>query len=461
MLAPPRPSSPHGEPSLALPRSFWKDFTQRYWDREPALFRGLFSAHFPTPEEIFAALLDGSQRMLRGEIPPMRMMRLYLEHEDGPNGLPYSSIIFPLHKQHLPMPEDGSIQGYVERLTQVVGGKRFGLVLNRTQCHHWGHWLQMQSFLSGFYEALGVPLGSADSALFLGNYRYTPFGIHKDDLHVFYFVIDGKKTMSLWPFDSLSQREEVPKDPDFIHRPGSITLRDKAEERELLAKARFLEGRPGDLLYWPASYWHRAEPSEGLAIAASLGVSFRSPFFVEMAQPGPWPHRLRHTALPHARQWQVPAEVRTAIQQRSQRKSLLAQESERTTEWVRFLTNAAMEGAAPEATEAPLTPQDWVRASPKRPIVSVPLPEEKLLVSANGHSTPLAARAGVRRRIEQLLATLNGGKPQQVEALEAAFFSRLPARAFTRRAFRALLDDLVRWHAVQRCEPPTARARRR
>jgi hypothetical protein len=461
MLAPSRLPSPQGEPSLALPRSFWKDFTKRHWDREPARFQGLFPAHFPTTGEIYEALLDANMRLSRGEAFLLRTIRLYLEHEEGPNGMPFSSMIFPLHKYHLPVPEDGSLQGYVERITHQMGGKRFGLVLNRTQCHHWGHWQQMQSFLSGLYESVGVPLGGGDSALFVGNYRYTPFGLHKDHLHVFYFVIEGKKTISLWPFDALSQRDEVPKFPNFINESGGITIRDKAEEQELLAKARFLEGRPGDLLYWPASHWHRAEPSEGLAIAASLGVSFRPPMFTEMGTPGPWPHRLRLTDMPRARHWQVPVELRTAIQQRAQRKSLITQQSHHTTEWVRLLSASALGGSAPLATEAPLTPQDWIRASPKRPIVSVLLPEKKLLVSANGHSTALPASPTVRRRVEKLLATLNEGKPQQVEALEAGFFSRLPARAFTRRAFRALLDDLVRWHGVHRCEPSSARARAR
>lgn len=450
----PSPSA-HGEPSLTLPRSFWKDFSRKYWDREPTLLRRPFAAHFPTTGEIFEALVEIGERIRRGDFA--QPLRFYIEHENGPGGMPYYSTLFNL-SQHLPRREDGNMEGFVARVDAMLGGKRFGIVLNRSQCFQWNHWLQMKSFLSGFHETLGVPLGGSDSCVFVGNYLYTPFGVHKDDLHIFYFVIEGQKTMSLWPFDTLEERPEVPKDdPNLIHKPGLIYLRDKEDERQVLSQALTLKGSAGDVMYWPASYWHRAEPSKGFVVSASLGVSFRSPQFASMAPAHTWPERLRHTELPGARGWQVPAPVRNSVRQRSQRKNQLAAERESTSEWVRFLTAGTLEGAPPEAKQEPLTAQEWIRAPSERPIVGVPLPGRQVLVSANGRSSTLPASPAVRRRVEQLLTALNSGKPQQVEALEEAFFSRLTARSVTRRAFRSLLDDLVRWRALQRCEPPKAR----
>jgi hypothetical protein len=470
MLAPLSPplSPNREEPSLALPRSFWKSFVQQHWDQKPGAFRGLFQpAHFPSTADIFSALVEASARLLRGELPPGRVIRFFVEHEDSPDGMPYYSAPFLVTRHHLPQAEDKDAETYVERVTRTLGGKRFGLVLNRAQCFDWNHWQQLQTFLTGFHQAVGVPLGGSDTSVFFGNYLYTPFGIHKDDLHIFYFVIEGKKALSLWPFDKLSHRPELPQRPDLIHRDAGIVLRDKADERQLLSQATLLEGRAGDLLYWPASYWHRAEPSQGLAISSSLGVCFRPPEFAGMPQmgppgipnqPGPWPGRLRHTELPDGRKWQVPAAVRKSIQRQSRRESLLAAEREQTAEWTRFLTSGALAGSAPEATgQPPLTAQDWIRTSPARPLVSVPLSGGEVMVSANGHSASFSATPAVRRRLEKLVASLNGGKPQHVEALEDAFFSRLTSRTFTRRMFRSLLDDLVRWHAVRRCEPSAAR----
>ena len=458
--APLSPPAPQGEPSLALPRSFWKDFIKQHWDREPHLFRGLFQSHFPTTQEIYEAFVEAGERWFRGEYPPNRILRFFIEHLDGPDGIPYYTMIYPTRK-HLPLREDGTMHGYLERVDKWLGGKRFGLTLNRCHAHHWGHWQQMTSFLSGFYEALGVPLFGNDSTIFLGNYRYTPFGIHKDDLHIFNFIIEGKKTMSLWPFEQLAQREEVPKgDPDLIHKPAAVILRDQADEEKLLSQATLLHGEPGDMLYWPASYWHRAEPSPSpFALTASLGVNFRPPEALGMRMPPLWPGRVKNNELPGGRRWQVPASVRNVIKQQSQRKVVLAAERDLTAEWTRYLTGAALDGAPPEAKEAPLTPQEWIRTHPNRPLVSVPLSEGHLLVSGVGRSTTLKPSPAVRRRIDRLVESLNSGKPQQVEALEQAFFSKLTARAFTRSAFRALLDDLVRWHAVRRCEAPAARRR--
>jgi hypothetical protein len=462
-------ASTREEPSLALPRSFWKNFARQHWDRQPTVFRGLFQpAHFPSTEDIFSAFVEASARFLRGEFPPGRVIRFFVEHEDSPDGRPYYSAPFSITRQHLPLAEDKNAETYLERVTRTLGGKRFGLVLNRGQAFDWNHWQQLQTFLTGFHEALGVPLGGSDTSVFFGNYQYTPFGIHKDDLHIFYFVIQGKKTLSLWPFDKLSHREELPKRPDLIHRDAGIILRDKADEEQLLAQATFLEGQAGDLMYWPASYWHRAEPSKELAISSSLGVCFRPPEFAGMPPMGPppvpgqpgqqWPERLRHTELPDGRDWRVPASVRKSIQRQSRRENLLAMEREQTAEWARFLSSGALAGAAPEATgQAPLSPQDWIRTSPSRPVVSVPLPGGQVLVAANGHATTLSPTPAVRRRLERLVSALNSGKPQHVEALEDAFFSRLMTRSFSRRAFRALLDDLVRWRAVRRCEPSAAR----
>ncbi|QRK08656.1 hypothetical protein JQX13_00220 [Archangium violaceum] len=463
MLVPAPASAPRdaarGEPSLALPRSFWKDFSQNHWERGPVLLRGLFPAHFPTTEEIFDAFVWTSERWFRGEFPPNRVLRFFIEHLDGPEGIPYYSMMFPTRNQ-LPVREDGDMEGYLARVDKWLGGKRFGLTLNRCHTQHWGHWQQITSFLSGLYEVLGVPLFGSDSAIFLGNYRYTPFGIHKDDLHVFSFVIEGKKTLSFWPFDSLAQREEVPRDPQLIDKPGCVIVRDQADEEKLLSQATLLHGEPGDLMYWPASYWHRAEPSTSpLTITASLGVSYHSPELLGTLPPPQWPGRLRANEMPVnvKRGWQVPASVRSVIKAQSRRDAVRAAERERTAEWVRHLTGAAMDGAPPEATEPPLSPQEWIRTHPKRPLVGVPLPGGHLLISGMGRSTTLEPSPAVRRRIERLLETLNTGKPQQVEALEEAFFSRMPARSFKRDAFRALLDDLVRWRAVWRCAQSRAK----
>jgi hypothetical protein len=440
------------EPSLALPRSFWKTFVKEYWNRQPTVFRGLFPAHFPTPQDAFEAVLACGERYRKGDFK--QQIRIYIEHEPEPGQVPDYSSIFSLSR-YLPVPEDRTLDGYTARMTHQLKGRRFGVLLNNLQTYHWNHWLQVKSFLGGFYQAFGVPLSGVDSTLFMGNYLYTPFGVHKDDLHIFNFVIQGQKVMSLWPFEKLAHREELPKDgPNLIDHNALIHLRDKADEEQLLSQAKFLEASPGDVLFWPASYWHRAEPGKGMCVSASVGFNFRPPEFVEMAPEHEWPDRLRHTEMPGAPKWKMPNALKSSIGKRGKRENVMAADRESTAAWVRFLTNGAMEGVPPEDPSAkPVTGQDWVRAHPSRPIVTTPLPGGQVLVAANGRSSMLAANAAVSRRMEKLVATLNAGTPVRVKELEEAFFTKLEGRTFKRGALQGLLNDLVRWRAVQHCQP--------
>lgn len=176
-------------------------------------------------------------------------------------------------------------------------------------------------------------------------------------------------------------------------------------------------------------------------------------------EPGEWPARVRPNELSGLRGGRMPAALRAALQRQSRRANALALERERTTEWAQFLSAASLEGSAPKLQAAPLVSQEWIRANPRCPLLAFKLPGGALLVSAHGHAQALAPSSTAHRRVEQLLETLNSGKPQQVEALEQAFFHRMTGRTFSRKAFRLLLDTFVSWRGVERCEPPSARRR--
>ncbi|WP_338870673.1 hypothetical protein [Myxococcus stipitatus] len=135
------------------------------------MFKGLLPAHFPTAQEVFEALLVCGERYRAGDFK--QFIRIYVEHEYEPGQVPEYSALYSLSR-YLPYAEDNTLEGYEARVTRLLKGRRFGVVLNNLQTYHWHHWLQMKTFLSGFYEAMGVPLSGADSTLFLGNYRSTP-----------------------------------------------------------------------------------------------------------------------------------------------------------------------------------------------------------------------------------------------------------------------------------------------
>ena len=437
-------------PDLSLPAGFWKQFMRHHWDRSPVRFERPFSANFPTRDEIYAALLEAGRQLRRGDFAPLRF---FIEHESGGGRPLYSAVVFPY--ELVPTPSDGGLDAYLDRLQAALGGRRFGIVMDRCQTYDWRHWSQMKSFLAGFHQAAGVPLGASDSAVFIGNYRYTPFGIHKDDLQIFYFVVDGRKTMSFWPLETFADREEMPPGPDLAGRNATVVLRSAEEEREALALAHPLEAGPGDLLYWPASYWHRAEPSSGVSISVSLGVKFAPPLFGGGPPgPGDGPHRLRSGEMPTPGLWTLPEAVRASLAKREARAEVASARRAAVEEWVRFLTGGALEGAPPEVSGAPLQSRDLIYAPQGRRVVWVRQPGGHLIVSANARSEVLSASPGALRQVEWLLKALNGGGEHRVRELEQAFYARPSAHAFKPKALRALLNALLRWRAVERRPEP-------
>lgn len=103
----------------------------------------------------------------------------------------------------------------------------------------------MRHFLAGLYARVGVPAHRAEVDLFAGSYARTRRGIHLDSAAVFCFVIEGRKRIRLWPGSTF---------PDDVGYWYGLK-----GERKQRSKSMCLDGEPGDILYWPASYWHVGE----------------------------------------------------------------------------------------------------------------------------------------------------------------------------------------------------------
>jgi hypothetical protein len=101
--------------------------------------------------------------------------------------------------------------------------------------------------------------------LFLGDYETTPFRVHKDRANIFSFVLQGRKRMRVWPFEVFEQLG--------LPAGGANPVVDLADYSAFLDRSEVIEGGPGDILYWPASHWHIAESTGGLAASISLGFA--------------------------------------------------------------------------------------------------------------------------------------------------------------------------------------------
>lgn len=446
------PVAPPSAPNLALPAGFWRSFKKDHWNKKPAVFKNLLPGRFPTTAEVFDALVECSDRMRGSE---RVHIKLFLESAlPGKPGLTYASELLNPH-HHLPMQSDRDLETYSDRIAQTFGGARYGIMMNQTQSSSWVHWQQMRTFIDGFERQLGVPLAGIDSGLFVGNYTRTPFGVHKDFLHVFYFVVKGRKRMALWPLERFRNYPGVPKVKNLEDRNWDLSLLPPEEAEAALADAEFLDGDAGDILYWPSSMWHRAEPGgDPLNVSISLGLSYTGPIFLPMPRRHTAPSRMEHKQLPSgAKRWSLPADISRSVNEWKKPARLASELKAEKDGWIRYITNGGFENPPPLARGLTATPDDTVKRVENTLLVAL-REKNELVVSGNGQLTRIPGSAAKLRKLEKVVATLNAGKDVKVKALFAR--KRLsPVRGKAKSAapdadVTALLNELLGWRVIEK-----------
>ncbi len=156
----------------------------------------------------------------------------------------------------VPLAKDGDLQSYIQRLLKQLGGRTFFLNFSNIQTAMPDTFRKLNRSLKHLFSEVGIPTGvrSVELELFLGNYSKTPGGIHQDSASVFCFPFLGKKAMRVWP-------DQAFRSPDALARGSN-------------KKSTLICGDPGDLIFWPHSYWHVAESNGGMNGAINLAVFY-------------------------------------------------------------------------------------------------------------------------------------------------------------------------------------------
>ncbi|MEV0381666.1 cupin-like domain-containing protein [Nonomuraea sp. NPDC050643] len=170
------------------------------------------------------------------------------------------------HDAHLPDAAEHDFPAYAARVSRELG-KDWSFVVNSAQATSPELYRHARELFVGLRETgAGLPAGISDCFIVAGSYSTGPTQVHKDTAEVFLYVVEGVKTMLLWPYEALS--EWAPPDPDPLRNHVAL----KIDPRDVDVAPLRLVGRPGEVLYWPASYWHCAEsdgrPSLSLHLAA-------------------------------------------------------------------------------------------------------------------------------------------------------------------------------------------------
>jgi 50S ribosomal protein L16 3-hydroxylase len=233
---------------FSLDKLFWRTFTSVYWNRKPVVLRAPFPKPIVSAAEVFRAAVAAARR-LREPTDDVALIagkhRVVLRRE---------------LRRWLPRSRDASLHGYLDRLRAAGAGREVAFFVSDFQVElGWTVFGRLREFLADLYRFVGVPAVRAELDLFFGNYRRTRTGVHRDSADVFCIVVQGRKRIRAWParaLDSGSPNTGPASYADFL--PHSVVL----------------EGGPGDILYWPSSYWHIAESDGRAGSSLSLGLYY-------------------------------------------------------------------------------------------------------------------------------------------------------------------------------------------
>ncbi len=114
----------------------------------------------------------------------------------------------------------------------------------------------VQRFLEGLTARIGAGSQRTRVLACLGNFLELPYGLHPSGAHNFLVVGDGRATVRVWARGAFRGARAR-----WLHRTDYASMLDGSV---------LLDGRAGDILYWPAGSWH---VNEGTTRRPSFGVN--------------------------------------------------------------------------------------------------------------------------------------------------------------------------------------------
>jgi hypothetical protein len=436
--------------------AFLRAFDAHYLRKIPFVFPKATIGDYPSWRDVYRVLVAVSERM---RTTPKGPVSLFVEQAGaGPGGsrganLLHTAVLTP--HNYLPRPEDGSLHPYLARLRRQIHGRRFGMQILTFETD----WTMYQCFspiADQLHEVMGMPAGGMDLVGFLGDYRRSPFGIHKDSQDVITFVVKGRKRMLVWPLEAFSDRPEVKQvGSTLAGRGASIVLRDQADYSSAVRMATVLDGQPGDVMYWPASAWHIADVGRrdsGLSMTITLGVypAFRSPLGQGLYK-FEIPERIECPALKSGPR-HLPRVIARTLDRIGDPGVRESRRQTATMKWLAHASGSAFR-SPPEPSAAPkLNGREILQQSGPRPIMMASLNDHEVAIAANGHSVRLALGPAMRRRLFNTIRMLNTRAMFPVHVILDCLD---PSKdQHQQRKGGQLIELLVSWRALQIVEGP-------
>lgn len=431
------------EPVFGLSSEFWAHFVENYWCRRPCVFKGVLAAPPITPEDAFRGMVAAGEQYRADE---GYRSRFYVEHalQQADTG------------KHLPEAGDGSIEGYAERINRKLGGRSFGLVVNGFLMYDAALYARLREFLRGLYEFVEVPANSVEVALFLGNYRCTPFGVHTDTRgsNNFTFVLAGRKRLLAWPREFFADHRKISSSIDYDEYREAATV---------------LEGGPGDLLSWPSDYWHVAESCDGFSLSLGVGheVEPQNASFDPFRGVGDllderlrassgarhYSYKFRDRRRNAEKLPRIVADTARVLSGLSRDKRLGQM---LRVAWLNRITGFGFNTVPPPLPHEALADDVVVSGDPHHPVMWLRDDDDEIVCSANGHAFSVAAHP----RVLKMLERLNTGEACRVGDLLSEYKGAARVRGVefeaTAGEIRTILEKLYSLRGISPAPPSNA-----
>jgi 50S ribosomal protein L16 3-hydroxylase len=373
--------------------AFWDDFVENYWNKKPTVIRH-FKSPILSPKETVQGVLKRIE-----ELGANFASETYFRSEH---------MLFQVGlEEMLPTQNDPSISDYILRISRdQLKGAGFAITINNVQTAlGFDKWNEFRHFLGGLYSRVGVPTANAELVLFAGNSVNTQRGVHRDTAHVFQFVLEGKKRIRAWPFEQFEG-------PYYIRKV-------KEDYQPYIDSSICLDGEPGDILYWPVSYWHVGEseggkPDSALSLAVHYGGSIIRNYGadlqanLELAVNG----MDKTESIPLSSLKAVAGAVKNLLPTIERQNNEKHAELRVMKQLLTKLSGYAFFSVPPPRLPREFGPDEKVVTDPRYPILLHQV-DDMMIVSATGHTATLI----YRRELEKVVEALNTGKPQTLSGL--------------------------------------------
>jgi hypothetical protein len=355
---------------------FWQHLVDAHWEKSSKSFESIPASLWRLDSrELFRLLTWCGEHLADSEV------RYYLHRADRT----VWQLCTALQPDILPTRADGSIERYHERMRRSIpGGDGYSIFVNEVIRHDEIAWRSVRDFVRGLVQRVGLPTRGFDSGVGLGQYDFTPFGLHVDQgRSAFILPIVGRKHFRIWPDHYVRQHREL----DKSHGDYGALVKDSLE----------LEAGPGGLMYWPSDAWHIAEGANDgafiamVAVGAWLGgrrVSVTIPCDVDNLQ-----ESAQH----------VPDGFMTAIEGTQIRRRGPTVDHV----WIGFLSSLGLRNPIPLRHDA--LPPGRLHGQRRYPIIWRRLPDGQLAIGANGHC--VVESGGW---LPELIERINTGAPFEV-----------------------------------------------